>query len=107
MTQFTNILVIWTGAGFITFCLLYGFFAPWWKSEMGRNIMALMGTCGLFLVLAVIKMAIPNAFDHMPWIRPIVWSTIGCIVWWRVVLLLKTQVLKRASKRRGGPDHDL
>lgn len=94
-----NVLVVLTCAGAITFCAMYALFSPWWKSAMGRNVMAMMGTIGLFLILAIIRMIWPNAFNDMPWIRLVAWSLIGGIVWWRVVLLVRTQVLRRRDER--------
>ena len=51
-----NVLVVLTCVGSVVFCVMYALFSPWWKTAMGRNIMAMMATIGLFLILAIIKM---------------------------------------------------
>lgn len=100
MTQtLSNILVILTCAGSLTFCGMYALFSSWFKSAMGRNVMALMGAIGLFLTLAILRMIWPHIFDDKPWLRPVVWSVICAIVWWRVALLVRTQFLRRRDER--------
>ena len=94
-----NVLVVLTCVGAITFCVLYALSSPWFSSAIGRNMMAMMGTIGLFLILAIIKMVRPDAFNDLPWIRPVAWTLIGGIVWWRVVLLVRTQILRRRDSQ--------
>ena len=95
MQALSNALVVVTCVGAITFCILYGLSSPWFSSAIGRNMMAMMAAIGGFLVLAVIRIIWPDAFDDLPWIRPVAWSVIGGIVWWRVVLLVRTQIVRR------------
>lgn len=87
--------IVYTALAFLAFSAAYGVLAPWWRSALGRNVMALMASCGLFVSLGVIKLVWPHTFDHMPWLRPAVWLVIGTIGWWRVVLLIHEQ------RRRG------
>jgi hypothetical protein len=95
MDLWTNAAVILTGLAAVTFCLVYGVSAPWTRYAVGRNIMALMAAIVLFVGLGVIRMVTPTAFDDMTWIRPAAWSLVCAILWWRVYLLVRTQVLKR------------
>lgn len=99
MLAVSNVLIVATGVGAGVFCALYALLAPWWRSEIGRNLMALMAVIGLFLGLATMHLIWPHIFDNQMWIRPVMWSSICAIVWWRVVLLVKTQVVKRRDKR--------
>lgn len=99
MLAVANALIVATCAGAIVFCVLYAVLAPWRRSAMGRNVMALMAIIALFLVLATMHMRWPHLFDHQQWIRPVMWALICGIVWWRVALLIHTQVLKRRDER--------
>jgi hypothetical protein len=99
MLALSNALIVVTCVGTLLFCVLYAVLSPWWRYAVGRNVMALMATISLFLVLAVIHLVAPHAFDSWPWIRLVVWSQIAVIVWWRVALLVRTQVAKRRDER--------
>lgn len=102
--QLTDAGIVFTASGFVVFSFLYGVLAPWWHSALGRNVMALMASCGGFVSLGVIRVFSPHAFDAAPWIRPTVWLIIGSIAWWRVVLLIHEQVRGRRPKRTLHPE---
>lgn len=101
MLVLSNFLIVATGAGAGAFCMLYATISPWWRTALGRNIMALMGVIGLFLGLATMHMVWPHVFDSQQWIRPVMWSMICAIVWCLVGLLVRTQVRKRRGERDG------
>lgn len=88
--------------GFVAFCVLYFLRSRWQETPVGRNAMALMGSCALLLGLAVIRMFTSEAwFDrHRDLLGAISFVLIGSIVWWRVALLVKLQ--RRPRKGRPG-----
>lgn len=100
----TNVAKIVAALAAVAFALVYGVTAPWWKRAVSRNVMALMSAIGLFLVLGLIQMVNPNAFDSWPWIRPVVWTIIAGLLVQRFVILLREQVLRRCDGHRASSE---
>lgn len=76
-----------------TFALLYLFFAPWWRSETGRNIMAVMGSVALAFVYFAWVIAlggVPHAFYP---IRALLFCGIASAVSWRVWILVRRHII--------------
>lgn len=105
----------------LLFVLLYAIISPWYRSQMGRNIMTLMAalaTTGLYSIYAnwLSRRADPEAFEnairaaqevYYPtgfWqIRFVIFATLALAVLWRIVILVKAQILtRRESKRKEG-----
>lgn len=125
---------LWAAAGDIAFnafffftllfVLLYATISPWWRTPMGRNIMTLMGALaavGIYSIYAnwLSRKADPERYDaavqaarevyypHGFWqIRFIIFATLALAVLWRIVILVKAQVLTRQSRKKE-QDHDL
>lgn len=111
----------------LLFVLLYATISPWYRTQMGRNIMTLMGALaatGLYSIYAnwLSRRADPEAFEkavrasqevYYPlgfWqIRFILFATLAFAVLWRIIILVKAQILTRRDnkikKERGR--HDL
>lgn len=87
-----------TGAVFV---LLYLVLSPWWKTTAGRNIMAVMGSLGIALayftwIVVVRGSEVPVGF----WpIRAVLFTAIGLAIGWRVIILLRSQVLTRRKEK--------
>lgn len=80
------------------FVLAYFLLSPWWKTETGRNIMAVMGS--LALTAAYFSLAISQG--GVPWgfypIRFLLFSSLLLAVGWRLVLFVRAQLLARSDK---------
>lgn len=99
----TNIMRVVACVAAVAFALTYAITAPWWRSAVSRNVLFLMAAIGFFLVLGVIHMVSPGAFDSQPWIRPVCWTVIAGLLVQRFVILIREQVLRKRDERASGP----
>lgn len=86
-------LAISAFVGFWVFVLLYAARSEWWKTPVGRNLMAFMFVCGVLLGLGFIRSLTGDArWDTIrDEIRLISFAAVNVVVWWRNVLLVRTQ----------------
>jgi len=88
-----NALVIITTALAWLFCVLYHFMAPWWRSEMGRNIMTYGLVVAVVLSLSVVRI-VSDAVVETPWfsvLRLITFAGVPVAIGWRIAILLRVQ----------------
>lgn len=82
----------------VLFALLYLISAPWWRTETGRNIMAVMGSLGFamgYFAWVIARGGVPGGF----WpIRALIFSAIALAILWRVTLLVRTQWLRKPKE---------
>lgn len=74
--------------GGVVFITLYGLWAPWSDSSMGRHIMALavaMAGKDMTLLLLAAGVRIPI------WVFAVGYGVLNWVIWWRVWLLFKVQ----------------
>lgn len=92
----------------ILFALLYLLFAPWWTTTTGRNIMAVMGSVALafgYFTWVIAKGGLPAGFYPM---RAAIFSFIALAIGWRVVILIRHQVVPVLRRmRRGEGERDV
>lgn len=109
----------------LVFVTLYGVLSPWYRSQMGRNIMTLMaalaatGVYGIYAnylsrrtnpaayeaaIQAAKKVYYPIGFWQ---IRFILFAMLAIAVGWRIVILVKYQILARRDTKREKKNHDL
>lgn len=89
--------------GAVVFGVTYHLLAPWWRSQVGQNLMAMTGGCGLLLGLRVLRQVLapeavaPNAYfgEGVLWLLAFV--ALGAAFWWRWVLLIREQVPRRVA----------
>ena len=87
----------------IAFSLLYLIFAPWWKTETGRNIMAVMGSMAItfgYFAWVISLGHLPAGF--MP-VRAILFNAVAVSIVWRTVMLIRSHIipsLRRTGKER-------
>lgn len=78
-------------ASMLSFVFLYAR-APWWRSPVGRNLMALPAVLGGLLGLWLLGRLV-----HLPaWLWAAGLASLDVVMWWRVAILYRLQ-------RRGGP----
>jgi hypothetical protein len=71
----------------LLFVLLYQLRYPWYKSSMGRHVMAFMSALEFILLLAALNVAWPE-MPGKPYLRMIVWAIIIFIFSWRTAVLI-------------------
>jgi hypothetical protein len=87
-------IVLWVVlGGFVTFCALYAWLASPWKDHMGRHVLFFMSGFVLAFAYAISSQYIPDPQRAYGWI--FVLSIIGFLVWWRVIILIKYQMIAR------------
>lgn len=92
-----NALVILTTILAWAFCILYQILAPWWRSELGRNVMVYGLVVAAVLSLTTVRL-LAGAAVETPWfsvLRLIVFSGVPVAIGWRIVILLRIQRDKR------------
>ena len=83
------------------FCLAYWVLAPWWKSEMGRHIMAFTAVISVTLDYVVYR-SINRLERPQPGVRAIIFGAIAIVIVWRLWMLIRDQLLH--YKGRGNRD---
>lgn len=93
-------ILIYVAAGTIwSFTIGYGFFAPWWRSPMGRNVMAMSVTHTLIFALIVVNMTFGVSWAGRPIVRVLIYGSIAAVFAWRGAILLREQILVRRHYR--------
>lgn len=92
-----NILLLLSGSLATAFVVLYWVTAPWWRTDIGRNIMSLMFAIAAVLDLSVIRVFAPVTAD-MLWfsvLRLVVFALVPVVLGMRLWLLWKVQIRDR------------
>jgi hypothetical protein len=78
-------------------CVLAYARVPWWRTEIGRHLMAFMAIVALLTCLGVVRIVFhPAWFDAL---RTALFALFPVVVWWRFLLILKEQ--RETGARRG------
>lgn len=95
-----NLLVLLSAMEATAFVIVYALTAPWWRSEFGRNVQALMFAIALVLDLSVVRIFVPGSVD-LAWfniLRLVVFALVPVVLGMRLWLLVKVQVLRRRDR---------
>jgi hypothetical protein len=90
-----SLVAISAVSGFL-FVLIYQLRWKWWRSSMGRHMMAFMGGLELLLLLAFISQFWP----HLPlreYLRIVSWGIVAFLFTWRLVILITVKKEERPS----------
>lgn len=82
----------------LLFAMAYATLAPWWRTETGRNIMAVMGVLAMALGYfgwIIARGAIPEGFYP---IRFTIFAVLGLVIGQRLIIFVKRQILARRSE---------
>jgi hypothetical protein len=104
-------MIVWLGNALLVlsaifataFVVLYAVAAPWWRGQIGRNVMALMFVIAAVLDLSCIRVLVPVTVD-VTWfaiLRVVVFAFVPVVLGQRLWLLIKVQILRR---RDGGAE---
>lgn len=99
MNELANTLIYVTAAVVLLFVLGYGLFAPWWRSPMGRNVMAMSITHLMIFSLITANMIWGVSWVGRPLVRVVIYGSICSVFAWRGVILLKEQIFARARAK--------
>jgi hypothetical protein len=92
-----NALIIASAVLALAFVVLYAAAAGWWRSEGGRNVMALMGSIAAVLALATVKILVGDAWWFV-WLRLAVFAAVPAALGWRLSMLWRAQVRGRFGR---------
>lgn len=70
------------------FVVLYAARSPWWRSGMGRHLMAFVGTLVVLLGLVLLGWIV-GPLPRIVWVVGL--APLPVVVWWRLWLLLRAQ----------------
>lgn len=85
----------------VAFVLLYAVLSPWWRTEAGRNIMAVMGCLavigawGSYVNLRDDPTSAPLFYPT----RFFLFSVLTLAIGWRIVMLVRAQLARRKKER--------
>jgi hypothetical protein len=78
---------------------------PWWRTEVGRHLMAFMAIVAVLTCLGVVRIVFgPPWFDAL---RTTLFALFPVVMWWRFLLILKEQretTARRAYRAEPEPD---
>lgn len=95
-----NILVIITALLSWVFIVQYHLMAPWWRSEIGRQMMTYSAVVAVLLTLSTVRIAGGAGVDT-PWfavVRLVVFAGVPIAIGWRIAILWRAQ--RRGRRRR-------
>lgn len=80
------------------FVALYAVLSPWWRTEAGRNIMAVMGSLAVIGLWGSYLLA---AGGRGVWFYPVrffMFTGLALALAWRVVMFVRVQVIRRRKE---------
>lgn len=78
------------------FILLYSILARFWRSVDGWHIFSFMGVIALILNHASLLIVI-GRYPGADVVRAVLYPALGLVIFWRVIILLRVQIEKRAQ----------
>jgi hypothetical protein len=99
-----NALLLVSAALATGFVVVYLSVAQWWRSEMGRHLIAFNAVIAAVLWLSVVRVFVPGSADLVwfNWLRLVVFAGVPVVLGWRLWMLIKVQMLRRG--RAGSRD---
>jgi hypothetical protein len=88
----------------LAFIVLYSLVAPWWRSALGRNLVAFDATLALTLLPSVIHHAFGATSAEstfFAWFTITAFALVPCVITWRAVIMVRMQ-LDPSHDERGG-----
>jgi hypothetical protein len=83
----------------LLFVVVYGSLAPWWRSAIGRNMMA-MGVAHLILFSLInASLVFGVTWVGRPIVRAFAYGVLAAIFAWRTAIFVREQVTARRLKR--------
>ncbi len=77
---------------------------PWWRSPIGRHAMAYMSA-----IAAVVDMGALRHIIGPYWlydeVRAITYASVGFVIWWRLVVLIKARTVQAKRPESEKEDH--
>ncbi len=97
MTTLINVARVVALCGFVVFMATYHMLAPWWRSEMGRNIMTLSAGCTALLAMGLLPVLFGPDYFGRDALRFAGIGLCGAAVWWRWVIMMRIQIGDRSG----------
>lgn len=95
--QLLNVAIWACAIGLLVFCVIYSVLASPWRDSMGRHVLAFMGgLCFVFIYYifaTIVRDDISMVWLLRGWIITI--FMLAILIWWRVVIFLKYQIMAR------------
>ncbi|HKS46362.1 MAG TPA: hypothetical protein VJT49_14875 [Amycolatopsis sp.] len=72
------------------FVVHYSIVYPWWRSEIGRHIVAFSSSIGALLLHSLIAFLFPT-WPGRNWIRLALFIALIVVIWWRWVVFIRVR----------------
>lgn len=87
---------------YLALSLAYGLSAPWWRSQVGRNYLAMPIVICLTFALASVTVIWGVNWSARPWVRALIFCLILVIGIWRLWIVATRQITRRSEEK----DHE-
>lgn len=78
--------------GWLLFVVLYGVFAPWWRSSIGRNLLVHAVVLAITFMLVSVSLLFGATWPAREWVRLAIFAAVAAVGWWRLAILLTDQI---------------
>lgn len=85
----------------MTFVVVYHYSAVWWRSEVGKHLMAIASSETAILTTQSIRLIIGEDTSWFSFIRLVVFLSFPVTLIWRLWILWKLQIRPRRGRREG------
>ena len=92
-----NVELIGLTLAFWAFILVFHVLADWRASEMGKHMMSFMGVCAIILTWGCVTLFVDTPITFRLASRIPLYGVLGWVVWKRIRILIKTQVISRGT----------
>jgi hypothetical protein len=96
-----NWAVYFGTVGILLFTIGYGVFAPWYRSPLGRNMLALAAVHLAVFSLLTVQLLFGTVWAGRPVVRMLVFLAVAVVYWHRGFVLLTDQIFW--PRGRGAP----
>lgn len=96
-----NDVLFWAAAvPIIAFPVLYAALARWWRTPVGRHEMALALALLALVALGLLRRVLGGDYAGKEIVQAGVYVFVAAVLWWRLILLVRVQILARLTKVR-------
>lgn len=91
MTTALLVVFVAAAAGETLFCLFYGFLLPWYKTEIGRQMLIYSAVVAALMDFGLITRFWPHLVprEAAPWLFVGGYGAFAALIWWRTFILVR------------------
>lgn len=101
-----SVLIVASVVPAVLFVVLYQLTADWRRQPLGPHVMTFMSVIAAVLVLSTVRQFTTGDTLWFLLLRLVVFAAVPFVLWWRVIILIKTQLRKRRQRMKGDKHGD-